>query len=183
MNFKILDEIKDTNLIELYNKDNSESFSLGYIIKKFDDYILFLAINEYGALEGYQLWHKKYIAKIIKDSEYIDMYTYFIEYNKKVGIFDVYSLNELLVDFNSFNDLLSDCFYKKVNISIISNSSEQIILGKIISMNQENILMRDKHLGYKIEDQEITISKENILVVEFIGIENFLLTKYEESKA
>lgn len=172
----------EEDLLELHFFDtNEDSFSLGYIIKEFDDSILIESISEYGTLLGYQIRMKNIIKKIIWKSDYIDIFNFHISYNKKLNAFDNYKLGEELWEFNGFQDGLMDCYNMGLNISIISEDLEYVAMGKIISIDDENIILLDKDINNLEEHFENTIAIESITGIEILSIENHLLTEYEKT--
>lgn len=177
----IIENFKETDLVELYTSDTAEdTFSLGYILKEFDDYILFKGISEYGTFLNYQLRKKDIIKKIVSQSEYIDAFNFYISYNKKIDGYDIYDLENKLWEINSFYELLEDCY--KNNISIISEDEEFIITGEVIFIDKEKIIILDKDIHDFFNPIEIEIKLKTITGIDIINIENHLLGEYESAK-
>lgn len=179
MNLIDFSKYKDTDLVEVYSVFNDEGFTLGYILKEMGEYILFETISLSGALDKYELRKKDNIEEIVSNSSYIDMYKYYIKYNRNLNIFDVYGLTENRFEFETLDDLIMYCLKSNKNITLVTSSEDYILTGKLVLAGKDSITML---LNDSKEPSKITIHKEDIVVFEFLSVENYLFSKFEISR-
>lgn len=174
-------------LVELYSENMTEyeeddSFSLGYILKDLDEFILFMSVSEAGTLDSIQLRRKIYISEVITESEYIDMQSFFVDYSKKNKVFDPFSLgNAIELDGNlTIDTIFNKTLKMNKTISIVTSDSEEILTGRIILLDINKLVI--SLLNYEtIElDSKETVSLNNIICIDIINTENFLYDKFME---
>lgn len=175
---KKLNKVESNELLELYNSNSFKYFKLGYIKKIMKDHIIFQSITEYGTLLGYEVISKKEIIHIKNNTEYINRFKFYMEYNK-----DNSNFNNLEIDFNyndmkNFDDILSYCFNNNLIVTINSSSYDDLVDGKIIAINKNNIILSQYDLNNFDISRRIIIRKNTIEDMKIITIENILLDKY-----
>lgn len=166
-------------LVELYSEvmDNEESFSLGYIIENNKDYLIFLALNEYGMVESYQLRFHEYITGIETDSGYIDLYERLIEVNDENNSFDPYDLqSKYEAEFEGLD--LNDILYLDTDhlYTFVLEDEEEVVTGYIAELHQEGDIEIDAVDWNNLTEQRmIDFDREEIVLLEFLSNENYLL--------
>lgn len=178
----------ENQLVELYTKDISEfeeagSFSLGYIAKDLEEFILFLSISEYGILESIQIRRKDYIENIVSKSEYINMYNFFVKYARANNIFDPYSLlSSRIINKSSLKSILDTVVTLNRTVSIITSTDENIITGKVIILDTNRMAISLLNHEMSRMSEKITVNLDNVICIDLVSVENLLYDKYLDSK-
>lgn len=177
----------NNQLFELYTKDiyeyESESFSLGYILKDLGSFFLFKSIGESGTLDSIQVRSKKYLDKIIDDSAYIKMYEFFISYNQINKSFDNYDLGSIinLDKIETINDLLTNNLILKKTVSVISSIDDEVLTGKINLLDSKKIVLSTIDYENITMSNKKSINLNDLVCIDIASVENFLLDKYLET--
>lgn len=170
-------------LIELYTEDLMDedfvSFSLGKILGESEKEYLFLSISEYGFIESLQLKRKIYLAEIEDDTEYLDYHHLNIEFNKNLGAYDPYGIENLIDDFMnlSLTKTLEKIMNKKDIITLILANDDDYT-GKI-QMLEDNFLALSKVDYTNEKDNKTKIIKlDDIIYLDLASVNNILLKNY-----
>lgn len=84
---------------------DEDSFVLGRLVLKNNDFFLFETVNEYGNLDSFQLTTKSSVTEIISQTDYTKMFDFVIDLNKKQGVCDPFSLTEHIKNFSFKTDV------------------------------------------------------------------------------
>lgn len=179
----------DNHLVELYSKNitenEDESFSLGYILKDLDSFIVFMSISETGTFDSIQLRSKRNISKIVKDTEYTKMYDFFVSYSKNNKVFDDFSLENIVSveDNKSIEDVLNNTLKLKRTVSIVTSKDESVLTGKIALLDTNQLVLTLlNYESMKMENKK-SVSLDSVICIDVVSVENFLYDKYLEVKS
>lgn len=173
----------DNQLVEVYSKcfaqSESSFFSLGYIMKDLDEFFLFESISEFGTIEGIQIRRKEYISHIETDTSYTKMYDYFISYNRDNKKFDNFDLELLYVLYEElpFEKILNNCMNYKAMISIMT-VEEELLTGRIVLLDGKLLILALIDFECIDTSRKKSINLIDIVCIDILSIENFLLTNY-----
>lgn len=169
------------DLIELYSTKDSEDyltdvFALGYVLKEFNNFILFMSINEIGMLESIQIRNKEHVLKMVGQTEYTNMFSFFIEHSKSYHVFDPYSLEKALElkDDTSVSDLLNQSLKLGQTISIITAIEDKLLVGKIVLLHTDKLVLSlVNYENMKLKKKQ-TIHLDDVICIDLFSIENHL---------
>lgn len=185
MNFKF----EPTTLIELYTdilEENTENlkFSLGYVVKVLDNSILFVSISEIGTLDSIQLRNKNYISSIESNTEYTEMFEFYINFSKHNNLFDPFLLEKKLKfdQVITSKKVLESLFNEGNIVSIITTNLDYIIVGRIICLHEKIMTISLSRYQQNSEVSEIKIELDSIICIDLVSVENFIYSKYESYK-
>ncbi|CCI82172.1 hypothetical protein [Lactobacillus hominis] len=160
--------------IHLDYKDDArfESFYIGQIIKQNSDYLLLAGLNDLGQLDGVYLISKKHITHITSESCELDYYQFAMNYHLQNHSFN---LRNLKTDFDltTFKDWL-----KPNTLAAFDNSSFDNTNIGIVKGIQDNTLLFQNVVDYKISAVAQEISIQDLASVELTSNEQILLKSY-----
>lgn len=179
-------DFPSTQLVEIHvhTEQDEEFFSIGYIIKNDPDYLLFQSVSEQGILDNIQYRKKESISEIETETDYLKMYEQFISYTKANHIFDCFKLETIGNQFIKFNfeEMLDFCLKENKIISLVSDLSDDLLIGKIILADTKKIVFAEIDFEEMNYFEKHTITKESIHYLELISAENILYTQYEQKQ-
>ncbi len=90
--------IDNNDVLEIYSKSRDnfefEDFILGIIVSEKDNYLLVETIDDSGLLDSYTLLLKIDISKISSNTNYTNVFTHYVNSNKKNNIYDPFELKK-----------------------------------------------------------------------------------------
>ncbi|MDD6071132.1 MAG: hypothetical protein PUC12_10035 [Clostridiales bacterium] len=170
--------IREDCIIEIYTK-NQDSFSVGKVCFQNHDSVVFYSIDEQGKIAGYYAMKKKYITKILDNTEYLRKIGKYMEYSEKNPYDSWFSLKK--VEFEISKPLFIQILrYAKDNDIIVTLDmfiSDYLETGYVREITQEKIVLECVDVGNaRIMDKvSIEIEIESIAFIEFESIDNRLL--------
>lgn len=171
--YKINDE-----LLEIYS-DSDETFSVGKILSKDRDSILFRSYDDQGKNDGLHYVKCSYISKVKSDTKYLRKMQLYLEYWEKKenthlsNPFPAHpSMSEMLLYAKSYN--------KIITIAVRSDPDE-LITGYIEVCDNESVDVEciDMETAHIFEN--VTLQANDIFYMEIESIDNELL-KYANEK-
>lgn len=175
-------------LLEIYSKDNLDSFALGYMVANLEQYYIFKTIDEYGYIDGYTAYKKSYIKNIKCKTSYTNIYCDYIKLLKKRNVFDNLNLEKMYckIPNATINDILKFCYSNGLFLVIRQVDNEYYEKGKIVSLTSQNLVL-DEEAYYKdfgiekdIINDEINIY--NLLTIDIITKETYLYQEHLKLK-
>ncbi|MBU5479884.1 hypothetical protein [Blautia sp. MSJ-19] len=170
--YKINDE-----LLEIYS-DREDSFSVGRILSKSKDSILFRSYDAQGKNDGLHFIKSSYISEVKSNTQYLRKMQLYLEYWKERE--DV-PLNP----FKNHPTLLELLEYAMENKKIItvscSTKPDELLTGYVESYNNEKIELNCVDMETACIYETATLLKEDIFYLEVDSLDNELL-KYANEK-
>ena len=154
--YKLLYKLmKEDALVALYtNKNDYESFAVGYINQLIDDKAIILHIGVHGEFDGYSAYYIDNIYKLETDSKYLEKMSKLKHWDKS----DVPKIN---VKNDCFNSLIDTALENKSIIAIGCYDSDNAITGYVIN-HSDGLLKILQVNEYGEEDGEVIIYNKDI---------------------
>ena len=176
MNFDTYD-IND-ELLEIYS-NSEENFSVGKILSKNHDSILYRSYDTQGKNDGLHFVKSDYISEVKSNTQYLRKIQLYLEYWKK-------SENEHLINPFKEHPTLSDLLlYAIKNEKIItvfcSSNSDELLTGYIEKYDNNQIKLNCVDMETACIYETITLFENDIFYLEIESLDNELL-KYANKK-
>ena len=154
--YKLLYKLmKEDALVALYtNKNDYESFAVGYINQLIDDKAIILHVGVHGEFDGYSACYIDDIYKLETDSKYLEKMSKLKHWDKS----DVPKIN---VKNDCFNSLIDTALENKSIIAIGCYDSDNAITGYVIN-HSDGLLKILQVNEYGEEDGEVIIYNKDI---------------------
>ena len=176
MNFDTY-KIKD-ELLEIYS-DSEESFSVGKILSKSKDCILFRSYDAQGKNDGLHFIKSSYISEVKSNTQYLRKMQLYLEYWRERE--DV-PLNNPFKNHPTLLELLEYAMENKKIITVsCSTKPDELLTGYVESYNNEKIELNCVDMETACIYETATLLKEDIFYLEVDSLDNELL-KYANEK-
>ena len=171
--YKINDE-----LLEIYS-DSEDSFSVGRILSKSKDSILFRSYDAQGKNDGLHFIKSSYISEVKSNTQYLRKMQLYLEYWRERE--DVL-LNNLFKNHPTLLELLEYAMENKKIITVsCSTKPDELLTGYVESYNNEKIELNCVDMETACIYETATLLKEDIFYLEVDSLDNELL-KYANEK-
>ncbi|MCT6859177.1 MAG: hypothetical protein M3Z82_07935 [Apilactobacillus sp.] len=180
--------IDNNDVLEIYSKSRDnfefEDFILGIIVAEKGDYLLVETIDDSGLLDSYTLLLKSDISKISSDTNYTNVFTHYVNSNKKNNIYDPFELRkemDSIIDKN-LDDMIQTFLSNRKVISLCTIVDEKFHKGNIIAYDNNHIVLDEERYQQTFES-EITeknnlIKLDTITAFDLVSKENKLYEEY-----
>lgn len=165
-------------LLEIYS-DSDETFSVGKVLSKDSDSILFRSYDDQGKNDGLHYIKSSYINKVKSDTKYLRKIQLYLEYWEKrenVHLFNPFkvhpAISEVLLYAKSYSDIIT--------IAVSSNPDE-LITGYIEACDNERVVVKCVDMETARIFENVTLQINDIFYMEIESIDNELL-KYANDK-
>lgn len=174
---KKLNSLTPRQLVEIYRKDEDESFSVGYIIDFDINYLKFVLIDDEGKMNGIDIFRLDAVATISINTEYIKHVEIAQHIAKVKGYYNPFHINISLE--HAENSILISAVKEVMNknkVILLGTCDEDIMkLGKILRSNTQWITLgifsdNDFH-HYK----ETKIAIKHIDIFEYNSFETLII--------
>ncbi len=180
--------IDNNDVLEIYSKSRDnfefEDFILGIIVSEKDNYLLVETIDDSGLLDSYTLLLKNDISKISSNTNYTNVFTHYVNSNKKNDIYDPFELKKEMSNMRNkkLDDIIHTFLSKRKVISLCTNVDENFHKGNIIAYDKNHIVLDEERYQQTFES-EITeknnlIKLDTITAFDLISKENKLYEEY-----
>lgn len=180
--------IDNNNVLEIYSKSRDnfefEDFILGFIVSEKDNYLLVETIDDSGLLDSYTLLLKNDISKISSNTNYTNVFTHYVNSNKKNDIYDPFELKKEMSSMRNkkMDDIIHTFLSKRKVISLCTSVDENFHKGNIIAYDKNHIVLDEERYQQTFES-EITeknnlIKLDTITAFDLISKENKLYEEY-----
>ncbi|CAI2663269.1 hypothetical protein AKUG0406_14590 [Apilactobacillus kunkeei] len=180
--------IDNNNVLEIYSKSRDnfefEDFILGFIVSEKDNYLLVETIDDSGLLDSYTLLLKSDISKISSNTNYTNVFTYYVNSNKKNNIYDPFELKKEMISMRNkkLDDIIHTFLSKRKVISLCTSVDENFHKGNIIAYDKNHIVLDEERYQQTFES-EITeknnlIKLDTITAFDLVSKENKLYEEY-----
>ncbi|MFY1049841.1 hypothetical protein ACOMA7_07015 [Apilactobacillus sp. 1-1-2] len=180
--------IDNNDILEIYSKSRDnfefEDFILGIIVSEKDNYLLVETIDDSGLLDSYTLLLKNDISKISSNTNYTNVFTHYVNSNKKNDIYDPFELKKEMSSMRNkkLDDIIHTFLSKRKVISLCTNVDENFHKGNIIAYDKNHIVLDEERYQQTFES-EITeknnlIKLDTITAFDLISKENKLYEEY-----
>ena len=171
--YKINDE-----LLEIYS-DSEDSFSVGRILSKSKDSILFRSYDAQGKNDGLHFIKSSYISEVKSNTQYLRKMQLYLEYWRERE--DVL-LNNPFKNHPILLELLEYAMENKKIITVsCSTKPDELLTGYVESYNNEKIELNCVDMETACIYETATLLKEDIFYLEVDSLDNELL-KYANEK-
>ena len=171
--YKINDE-----LLEIYS-DSEESFSVGKILSKSKDSILFRSYDAQGKNDGLHFIKSSYISEVKSNTQYLRKMQLYLEYWRERE--DVL-LNNPFKNHPTLLELLEYAMENKKIITVsCSTKPDELLTGYVESYNNEKLKLDCVDIETACIYETATLLKEDIFYLEVDSLDNELL-KYANEK-
>lgn len=171
--YKINDE-----LLEIYS-DSEESFSVGKILSKSKDSILFRSYDAQGKNDGLNFIKSSYISEVKSNTQYLRKMQLYLEYWRERE--DVL-LNNPFKNHPTLLELLEYAMENKKIITVsCSTKPDELLTGYVEAYNNEKIELNCVDMETACIYETATLLKEDIFYLEVDSLDNELL-KYANEK-
>ena len=171
--YKINDE-----LLEIYS-DSEDSFSVGRILSKSKDSILFRSYDAQGKNDGLHFIKSSYISEVKSNTQYLRKMQLYLEYWRERE--DVL-LNNPFKNHPTLLELLEYAMENKKIITVsCSTKPDELLTGYVESYNNEKIELNCVDMETACIYETATLLKEDIFYLEVDSLDNELL-KYANEK-
>ena len=171
--YKIKDE-----LLEIYS-DSEEHFSVGKILSKSDDSVLFRSYDKQGKNDGLHFIKSSYISEVKSNTQYLRKMQFYLEYwgKKEDG--------DLINPFKKHPTLSDLLLYAVRNNKIVtvscSTKPDELLTGYIEKSNGGKIKLNCVDMETACIYEQIALSENDIFYLEIDSLDNELL-KYANEK-
>lgn len=176
MNFDTY-RIKD-ELLEIYS-DSEENFSVGKILSKGNDSVLFRSYDEQGKNDGLHFVKSSYISKVKSNTQYLRKMQLYLEYWAKMEDSD------LVNPFKEHPALFDLLLYAVRNNKIVTVSCgtkpDELITGYVETCDGDEIKLKCVDMETACIYEHISLSESDIFYLEIESLDNELL-KYANEK-
>ena len=176
MNFDTY-KIKD-ELLEIYS-DSEENFSVGKMLSKSNDSVLFRSYDEQGKNDGLHFVKSSYISEVKLNTQYLRKMQLYLEYWEKMEDGD------LINPFKKHPTLSDLLLYAVRNNKIVTVSSstkpDELLTGYIETCDGGKIKLNCVDMETACIYEHITLSESDIFYLEIDSLDNELL-KYANEK-
>ena len=180
--------IDNNDVLEIYSKSRDnfefEDFILGIIVSEKDNYLLVETIDDSGLLDSYTLLLKSDISKISPDTNYTNVFTHYVNSNKKNNIYDPFELKKEMSSIRNKNldDIIQAFLSNRKVISLCTSVDANFHKGNIIAYDNNHIVLDEERYQQTFES-EITeknnlIKLDTITAFDLISKENKLYEEY-----
>ncbi|MBC6388778.1 hypothetical protein ERK14_04255 [Lactobacillus kunkeei] len=180
--------IDNNDVLEIYSKSRDnfefEDFILGIIVAEKGDYLLVETIDDSGLLDSYTLLLKSDISKISSDTNYTNVFTHYVNSNKKNDIYDPFELRkemDSIIDKN-LDDIIQTFLSNRKVISLCTIVDEEFHKGNIIAYDNNHIVLDEKRyqqtFGSEVQDKNNLIKLDTINAFDLVSKENKLYEEY-----
>ncbi|WP_203619512.1 hypothetical protein [Apilactobacillus nanyangensis] len=180
--------IDNNDVLEIYSKSRDnfefEDFILGIIVAEKGDYLLVETIDDSGLLDSYTLLLKSDISKISSDTNYTNVFTHYVNSNKKNNIYDPFELRkemDSIIDKN-LDDIIQTFLSNRKVISLCTIVDEEFHKGNIIAYDNNHIVLDEKRyqqtFGSEVQDKNNLIKLDTITAFDLVSKENKLYEEY-----
>ncbi|MDF7639893.1 hypothetical protein PT285_10825 [Lactobacillus sp. ESL0791] len=183
--------LKQNILLEVYSKTSDpDRFLLGYLVKDAGNFCIFESIDEYGALDGYSLYAKADIAKILTNTSYTKIFESNIKTYQQFNAFDPFNLkekyNHILQKTNFTPASLLNYYCQHGNVITLSIAGyDYPNSGKVIAVSDNFVsldeMTHDKDLDYDFPSQNKPLEIRRITALDIVSKDNFLYEQYKKS--
>lgn len=171
--YKIEDE-----LLEIYS-GSEENFSVGRILSKSKDSILFRSYDAQGKNDGLHFIKSSYINEVKSNTQYLRKMQLYLEYWKERE--DV-PLNNPFKNHPTLLELLEYAMENKKIITVsCSTKPDELLTGYVEAYNNEKIELNCVDMETACIYETATLRKEDIFYLEVDSLDNELL-KYANEK-
>lgn len=171
--YKIKDE-----LLEIYS-DSEENFSVGKILSKNKDSILFKSYDEQGKNDGLHFIKSKYISEIKSNTQYLRKMQLYLEY------WEIMENSDLINPFKKHPTLFDLLLYAVRNNKIVTISCgtkpDELITGYVEKCDRDEIKLNCVNMETACVYEHMTLSESDIFYLEIESLDNELL-KYANEK-
>ncbi|GLB46425.1 hypothetical protein WR164_04040 [Philodulcilactobacillus myokoensis] len=184
--------LENKSLLEIYSKSrdnfNYSNFALGYIIKDLGPYFIVKTIDDYGFLDSYTIMLKKDISRLNPKSAYLDLFKYYIRYNKSIDKFDPFNLALKFKDMpkDNLSNVLNYCYQNKKAINIYSDNSDYVKQGSILRFDKNNVILNELQYSRNVGTNDVESNEKtklsSIMAIDILSKENFLYDQYLKNK-
>lgn len=176
MNFDTY-KIKD-ELLEIYS-DSEESFSVGKILSKSKDSILFRSYDAQGKNDGLHFIKSSYISEVKSNTQYLRKMQLYLEYWRERE--DVL-LNNPFKNHPTLLELLEYAMENKKIITVsCSTKPDELLTGYVETYDNKKIKLNCVDMETACIYETATLLKEDIFYLEVDSLDNELL-KYANEK-
>ena len=180
--------IDNNDVLEIYSKSRDnfefEDFILGIIVSEKGNYLLVETIDDSGLLDSYTLLLKSDISKISSDTNYTNVFTHYVNSNKKNNIYDPFELRkemDSIIDKN-LDDIIQTFLSNRKVISLCTIVDEEFHKGNIIAYDNNHIVLDEKRyqqtFGSEVQDKNNLIKLDTITAFDLVSKENKLYEEY-----
>ncbi|CAI2698535.1 hypothetical protein AKUA1404_14890 [Apilactobacillus kunkeei] len=180
--------IDNNDVLEIYSKSRDnfefEDFILGIIVAEKGDYLLVETIDDSGLLDSYTLLLKSDISKISSDTNYTNVFTHYVNSNKKNDIYDPFELRkemDSIIDKN-LDDIIQTFLSNRKVISLCTIVDEEFHKGNIIAYDNNHIVLDEKRyqqtFDSEVQDKNNLIKLDTITAFDLVSKENKLYEEY-----
>lgn len=176
MNFDTY-KIKD-ELLEIYS-DSEENFSVGKILSKSNDSVLFRSYDEQGKNDGLHFVKSSYISEVKSNTQYLRKMQLYLEY------WETMEDRDLINPFKKHPTLFDLLLYAVRNNKIVtvscSTKPDELITGYVETFDGDKIKLNCVDMETACIYEHITLSESDIFYLEIESLDNELL-KYANEK-
>ena len=180
--------IDNNDVLEIYSKSRDnfefEDFILGIIVSEKDNYLLVETIDDSGLLDSYTLLLKSDISKISSDTNYTNVFTHYVNSNKKNDIYDPFELKKEMSSIRNkkLDDIIHTFLSKRKVISLCTSVDENFHKGNIIAYDKNHIVLDEERYQQtfesEIQEKNNLIKLDTITAFDLVSKENKLYEEY-----
>ncbi|MBV0914591.1 hypothetical protein KTJ72_01575 [Apilactobacillus sp. HBW1] len=183
--------IDNNDVLEIYSKSRDnfefEDFILGIIVSEKDNYLLVETIDDSGLLDSYTLLLKNDISKISSNTNYTNVFTHYVNSNKKNDIYDPFKLKKEMSSMRNkkLDDIIHTFLSKRKVISLCTSVDENFHKGNIIAYDKNHIVLDEERYQQtfesEIQEKNNLIKLDTITAFDLVSKENKLYEEYLNS--
>ena len=180
--------IDNNDVLEIYSKSRDnfefEDFILGIIVSEKDNYLLVETIDDSGLLDSYTLLLKSDISKISSDTNYTNVFTHYVNSNKKNDIYDPFELKKEMSSIRNkkLDDIIQTFLSNRKVISLCTSVDENFHKGNIIAYDKNHIVLDEERYQQtfesEIQEKNNLIKLDTITAFDLLSKENKLYEQY-----
>ncbi|CAI2668179.1 hypothetical protein AKUH4B402J_14170 [Apilactobacillus kunkeei] len=180
--------IDNNDVLEIYSKSRDnfefEDFILGFIVSEKNNYLLVETIDDSGLLDSYTLLLKNDISKISSNTNYTNVFTHYVNSNKKNDIYDPFELKKEMSSMRNkkLDDIIQAFLSNRKVISLCTSVDEKFHKGNIIAYDNNHIVLDEERYQQTFEsgitDKNNLIKLDTITAFDLVSKENKLYEEY-----
>ena len=180
--------IDNNDVLEIYSKSRDnfefEDFILGIIVSEKGNYLLVETLDDSGLLDSYTLLLKNDISKISSNTNYTNVFTHYVNSNKKNDIYDPFELKKEMSSIRNkkLDDIIHTFLSKRKVISLCTSVDENFHKGNIIAYDKNHIVLDEERYQQtfesEIQEKNNLIKLDTITAFDLLSKENKLYEQY-----